>query len=136
MSEIIIFAFLGHLIGDYLLQSKAMALNKFEKGRYGALLCTLHVFLYTLAVCAMVAMIHPLSAWFAIVVFIPHWLIDRYSFASWWLKLIKGRTFDAVFPDIMNQKEVFGAAFAAIVYTVTDNTFHALCLVATIYWLL
>ena len=135
MSETILFGFLGHLIGDYLLQTKNMALNKSAKGWKGFWLCTAHIAIYTASVCGMVSIVQPITIEFVASIFFPHWLIDRYSFASWWLKKIKGRTFVDAFKSTDKYRE-FDIAFTAIVYTVTDNTFHLLCLVGSTYWFL
>lgn len=138
MAEILIFAFLGHLVGDYLLQSKEMALKKSVKGKWGLLMCTLHVTLYTVVVTGLIILAPgtiSISIWFILSVFIPHWLIDRFSFASWWLQLIRGRTFKKAY-ESKDQYREFDIAFTAIVYTVVDNTIHLLCLVAAVYFLL
>lgn len=126
MERLFILALLGHLIGDYLLQTKPMALNKSAKGNLGLIACTTHVAIYTAAVCAMCWTLSPL---FALAVFVPHWIIDRWSLATPWLRMINGRTFEKA----QGQWDV---AFTAIVYTVADNTMHLLCLWAAIIWLL
>ena len=131
MDHLFILALFGHLIGDYLLQSKWMALTKSAPGPEGVKACTIHVAIYTVAVCALVGTASPL---FAIAVFAPHWIIDRGSLASWWLKLIRGRTFEDARANTTPTRE-FDIAFTAIVYTVTDNTMHALCLWGAV-WLL
>lgn len=125
MERLFILALLGHLIGDYLLQSKWMALTKSANGFDGIKACTVHVAVYTAAVCAMCWTLSPL---FALAVFVPHWVIDRWSLASPWLKMIGGRTFEGA-------KDDWDKAFTAIVYTVTDNTMHLLCLWAALYLL-
>jgi hypothetical protein len=137
MSEILIFAFLGHLVGDFLLQSKNMALDKSKKGRLGFWVCTMHVATYTVFVCLMIALVKPslLSIWFAVSILIPHFIIDRYSLAKWWLKIIKGRTFDSAYESKDVYRD-FDIAFTSIVYTVVDNTFHLLCLTGSIYFFL
>lgn len=122
--RLFILALLGHLVGDYLLQSKWMALSKGLPGKEGLWACTSHVALYSVAVCAMVGTVSPL---FFAAVFIPHWIIDRWSLASPWLKMINGRTFEGAMTNKTEFRE-FDIAFTAIVYTVTDNTMHLLCL--------
>ena len=128
MADLFILAFLGHLVGDYLVQSKHMALHKADKGWRGAVTCTFHVALYTLAICAFLETLNPLI-W--ALVFVPHWVIDRWSLASPWLKLIRGRTFTDAYNSTDKYRE-FDIAFTSIVYTVTDNTMHLLCLWALI----
>lgn len=129
MSETIILAFLGHLVGDYLLQPKSMALRKSESGYMGLLICTLHVLIYTFVIALFAQNI---SLFFLIAIFLPHWLIDRYSLASFWLKMIKGRTFEKAYESKDKYRE-FDIAFTSIVYTVTDNTFHLLFIVGVLY---
>jgi len=124
MAELFIAAFLGHLVGDFLFQTKYMALNKSEKGWSGFKSCTLHVLVYTLSICLMLWTLNP---WTLLAVFIPHWIIDRLSLASVWLKLIRGRTFEAAYLSQDKYRE-FDIAFTSLVYAVVDNTFHLLSL--------
>ena len=51
MAELFIRAFLGHLVGDYLLQSTRIALDKSRRDLVGWSACSFHVCLYTAAVC-------------------------------------------------------------------------------------
>jgi hypothetical protein len=123
-------AILGHLIGDFLLQPKSWALRKSERSMPGFWYCTVHVVVYTAAVCAM---LRTYQVAVVVLVFIPHWLIDRYSLASIWLKLIRGRSFEAAYASTDKFRE-FDIAFTSIVYTVTDATLHLLCL-GVVLWL-
>ena len=124
-------AVLGHFVGDYLLQSKWMALTKSKPGAEGLLACTVHVAIYTWAVLMFVGpKMGPVTANIPyglavvpLVVFVPHWIIDRWSLATYWLRLIGGRTFE-------DARDPWDIAFTALVYTVVDNTMHVLCL----YW--
>ncbi len=111
MERLFIPCLFGHLIGDYLLQSKWMALTKSLKGRSGVFACSTHVAVYTAAVCLLVGSASPL---FALAVFAPHWIIDRWSLATLWLKLIRGRTFQAALANRTEFRE-FEIAFTAIV---------------------
>lgn len=124
MAELFILALLGHLIGDYLFQTKHMALNKSAKGWSGIKTCSWHVWIYTLSVSLMLWV--P-NLWVLPAIFIPHWVIDRWSLASVWLKLIKGRTFEAAYLS-KDQYREFDIAFTSLVYAVVDNTFHLLSL--------
>jgi hypothetical protein len=123
---------LGHLVGDFMLQGKHMALTKSERSWAGFWMCTLHVAIYTATVCAFVWTIDPI---FIVAVAVPHWLIDRYSLATLWLKLIRGRTFESAYLSTDKFRE-FDIAFTSIVYTVTDSTMHLLCLWAAIRFLM
>ena len=124
MAELFVLILLGHLIGDYLFQTKHMALNKSAKGWSGVKTCTWHVLVYTASVCLM---LWTLNLWVWLAVFIPHWFIDRWSIASAWLKIIKGRTFEAAYLS-KDQYREFDIAFTSLVYAVVDNTFHLLSL--------
>ncbi len=125
MADLFIFAVFGHLLGDYFFQNKTMALKKSDKGKIGIQWCTAHCLLYTTTVCLLTWQIF--SPWFALSVFIPHWLIDRFSLANFWLKLIRGRTFEAAYSGSFGYRDL-DIAFTAIVYTVVDNSMHFFCL--------
>ncbi len=131
MADLFILAVFGHLVGDYFLQSKKMALEKSKKGKLALQWCTIHCVLYTLAVCVLTWQFSP---WFALSVFVPHWLIDRFSLANHWLKLIRGRTFESAFLSEDAYRE-FDIPFTAIVYTVVDNSAHFFCLWLSIRFL-
>jgi hypothetical protein len=100
-----------------------MARGKSSSGLKGALICTAHVCIYTISVCVMMQT----SDLFVIAsVFIPHWIIDRWSLGEKWLKLIRGRTIQQIVKMEGGLERDFAAAFYAVVYTVVDNTFHLL----------
>ena len=120
-------AMLGHRLGDFMFQSKTMALRKSRyshPGWDGFGWCTLHVTIYSICVCACWLTYDPLI--FA-AIFIPHWLIDRYSLGELWLILIRGRTYKDA-----QQDGCIGSAFYALVYQKVDETLHYLCLAAVI----
>ena len=125
MADLFILAIFGHLLGDYFFQNKTMALKKSDKGKIGIQWCTGHCLLYTVLVCLLTWQIF--SPWFALSVFIPHWLIDRFSLANLWLKLIRGRTFESAYGGGLGYRD-FDVAFTAIVYTIVDNSMHFFCL--------
>lgn len=133
-------AMLGHFVGDYLFQNQWMATEKSHRGRRGDVACTVHVLLYTLAV-ALFTGVHPLF-WFLVAV--PHWIIDRWSLATYILKWKNGYTMHQVWKDAPLcaapapgelQQNVWKVAFAAPVYIFNDNTLHWVCLWFTIRWL-
>lgn len=129
MADLFILAFLGHLIGDYLLQSTWMAYTKSEKSLKGMWACTVHVAIYTIAVCLMLQVSNPL-VW--AIVFIPHWIIDHWSLGEVWSHIIQGRTVEKTMSFEPGVKREFAFAFYAPVYIAVDNTWHILCLWATI----
>lgn len=132
VASLFIFAFLGHLVGDYVLQSTWMALTKSKKGWEGILACTIHVTIYTIAVCSALYLALQTTDWHVwLAVFIPHWIIDHWSLGDWWSHLIRGRTKEKLLETIGLERE-FGFAFYAPVYIAIDNTWHFLFLLATI----
>lgn len=133
-----------------------MATEKSWSGKRGHVACTVHVLLYTLAV-ALFTGIHPLF-WLAVAV--PHWIIDRWSLANYWLRAKNGYwpkdawekaplcaansqslieqgqlTLAAVVKareEALLIKNVWKVAFAAPVYIFNDNTLHWVCLWFTV----
>lgn len=124
MADLFVLALLGHLVGDFVLQTKKMALEKSECSWRGDRQCFMHVILYTVAVSAFLQSSSPV-VW--ILIFAPHFVIDKFSLASVWLKLIGGRTFESAHNSTDEYRE-FDIAFTSIVYAVVDNTFHLLSL--------
>ena len=118
MENIFIGVVFGHFIGDFFLQFKNMADNKYRPGLKGFFWCTVHVFVYTLTVAVF---IDNFSLLFLLGVYLPHWIIDRWSLAFHWMKLI-GRS------DLINNTDPQKVAFGAIVYVVIDQTIHCGCL--------
>ncbi|MBI2041547.1 MAG: DUF3307 domain-containing protein [Candidatus Nealsonbacteria bacterium] len=113
MESLIVKILIGHIVGDYWLQTSAMAYGKSKKGVKGTLWCTLHCLIYTLSVCLFIWNFQPLIIF---LVFLSHWPIDRWSLALKWLKIIRRNDFDNP-----NQLK---STFTAIVYVVMDNSLH------------
>ena len=124
MAEIFLGMLLGHLAGDYLFQSKKMALKKSEKGWYGLAWCVLHCLIYTACVCAF---LRTLNALVWALVFLSHFPIDRWSLGHWWLKMIRGRDILKAYETENKYREI-DLAFSCIVYVVVDNTLHLILL--------
>lgn len=122
---------LGHLVADYLLQSKTMALKKSAKGINGIIWCTSHSLIYTATICLFLWRIDWLVA---LLVFISHWPIDRWSLASKWLKLIKGRDILVAYNSKEEYREI-DLSFSCLVYAVADNTMHLVILWIMSRWL-
>ena len=78
---------MGHLVGDFLLQNKWMAMNK-SKNTFK---CIVHCLLYTLAVWGFTQHIVTSFYW-PILIFVSHFPIDRWSLADKWLNLIGARS--------------------------------------------
>jgi Protein of unknown function (DUF3307) len=129
-------AILGHFVGDYIFQNQWMAIGKSQPGWKGTLACTVHVLLYTLAVALFIGW-NPL---FLLVVAVPHWIIDRWSLATYILQFKNGyhpfketwqQTPKSLDPAVEEEKlilNVWKVAFAAPVYIFNDNTLHWVCL--------
>jgi hypothetical protein len=112
---------LGHLVGDYLLQTNKMATTKKDKGIYGFLACFIHCLLYTLAICVFVGY----WSWLGIaLVFLSHWIVDRYK----WLHYIHTKFYGR--PGCGEDSPI-----GTFVYIAMDNTIH-LVLIYLIYWLI
>ena len=137
---------LGHLVGDYVVQNDWMAKNKTnpypetavtdsgintpherldELDRFKAQLlawelghaaCTLHCFLYTLAVWAFSFWWMP--AWGLAVCFAIHWPIDRFRLAGWWMRNVSGQAYFA-----SDKHPLFPWSVVVV-----DNIFHLLTL--------
>lgn len=124
MTDLFTRALLGHLVGDYLLQSKKMALKKSQKGLMGIVWCLFHCLVYTLAVCLFLETTDPLII---TLVFMSHYPIDRWSLANKWLKMIGSRDFIAAHYSNDEYKDL-DVAFSCLVYAVADNTLHLVLL--------
>lgn len=143
MNDIFVYLLFGHLVGDFLLQNKDTAVRKGSN----SLTCLVHVSIYTLAV-LLFTIFHAenfsLTKYYlwVIVIGVPHYLIDRYSLADKYLKLINGRSLEDFFhnghkniPENIDATgfqwdnyRVLRGGFSCIVYVAVDFTFHFLCL--------
>lgn len=111
---------MGHLVGDYLLQSKKMALMKSQPGLQGFLWCLGHSVLYTASICLFCWRFDPL---FTTLIFLTHFPMDRWSLGEKWLKMIGGRNFKTEYTEKSQNWEIH-LSFACLVYVVVDNTLH------------
>lgn len=138
MNEFFALLVLGHLLGDFFLQNKWMAMNK----QGSTWKCAVHCAIYTGAV--------TLTTWPAIhgwawslLVFCSHFPIDRWSLADKWLDLINGRSlwdfmwfghrdihlgntgaYGASAEFVRKNYHILRGGFHAVVYTVVDSTMH------------
>jgi Protein of unknown function (DUF3307) len=124
LSDLFILMVLGHLVGDFMLQPKYTAMHKGDNTREGYLLCTAHVLIYSTIVFVLVGSSSPLVF---VLVYVPHWVIDKWSLATYWTRTFRGRTFQGAY-DSVDKYKSFDIAFTCIVYTVVDMTMHLLCL--------
>ena len=77
---------IGHLVGDYLLQTEWQAANKKAAGLQGWLACLSHCALWTLSVIVF-------TGWWSVkvvlLVFISHIVLDRTYFVAWYLRVLR-----------------------------------------------
>lgn len=118
MDSILIKVFIGHILGDFFFQFSKMANNKYHSGRKRDLWCTIHVLVYTLFVSVISSNLTPV---FLVGVFVPHWIVDRWSLAYQWMRLI-GRG------SLLYSNDTREVSFGAIVYVVLDQSIHLVCL--------
>ena len=118
MENILASVIFGHLFGDFFFQSRMMADNKHHSGWRGSIWCSVHVLVYTFFVAVFVG---NFSLIFLLGVYIPHWIIDRWSLAFHWMKLINR---DGLI-NSFNPQEV---SFGVVIYVVIDQTIHLGCL--------
>jgi hypothetical protein len=104
---------IGHLVGDYLLQTHEMGMNKKNSGKEGWLWCSSHCAAYTISV-----MLFTGWAWnIAPLVFMSHWIVDRYKWLQWLHINVYKR------PTLCS-----GSALGTFVYIAADNTCHLVLL--------
>ncbi len=114
MDSLVINIIFGHFVGDFFLQHKLMADNKYLPGWAAAGWCSLHVLVYTVTVAICASNFSPI---FLLGIAIPPWIADRFSIAHKWMQLI-GRG------DLIPNEDPNKAAFGAIIYVTLDQTFH------------
>jgi hypothetical protein len=94
---------IGHLVGDYLLQNDYLAQGKKES----SVICAVHCLLYTFAIWWFTSW----SMLFLSAVLVTHFLIDRWGFVKWFMRV--------------NQQEAFSQPpFAPWSIILIDNIFH------------
>lgn len=121
---------LGHLVGDYLLQTSWMAKDKAQHHFHGWLAATVHCLVYTASV--MVIMNNYDIIW-GIAVFLSHFFIDKFSLGEVWMKYVKGYSLKEFYDNRKKRDHegnyrplIVQGGFITLVYTLTDNTMHLL----------
>ena len=117
MKKLMVSLIIGHFIGDFFFQTRDMANNKYLSGKKGFWWCTVHVLVYTTFVVMFAGVFSPV---FILGVFVPHWVIDRYSVGYRWMKVI-GRAY------MLESPKPVEASFGAIIYVVIDQIGRASC---------
>ena len=108
------FLLLGHLIGDYLLQTRWMAMNKSKQW----LPLTVHCLIYTIVLIGssgLYGAVLPIGA--IALIFVSHLFLDRRTFVVWWVRHIMGT------PD----------AESSWLTIVCDQVFHLIILGVVVY---
>lgn len=143
--------FIGHLVGDYIFQNDAMAVNKSKSSTKGLWYCVLHCSIYAMCVATFVVMggwrfeYSPSISWSLlasfVIAYVSHYPIDRHSLATKWMEFFRQTQFKHVCSwhkadescEVNNIK--LRAFFVAPVYIAIDNTFHLVIMWLLFSWL-
>ncbi len=120
MIQLFIYGIFGHILADFFLQPKKMAIGKSAKNLKGFLICALHALIYTVLIFVVIWKFNILAI---IIIFVSHFIIDHWSVGNIWAKIIKGRTFESARASQEPNRE-FDIALTSVVYTVVDTTLH------------
>ncbi len=120
MTDVFARIVLAHLFGDYLFQTKSMALSKTAPDLKGWSSCAIHCLVYTAIFALFFKSLNPI---FLSLVFLSHFPIDRWSLGQKWLDLIKGRSILKAFESRDKYRDL-DISFSCLVYAVVDNTLH------------
>jgi hypothetical protein len=106
-----------HLLGDYILQTGWMAMNKKKKGWAGHFACQVHCITYSLPFLL-------IGSWQAtLAIYVSHFLIDRYRFVE---HLISWRERTSHLQN-MGFPETLPPFVAVWLYIIIDATLHLAC---------
>lgn len=115
--ELLAVLLIGHLIGDYLLQTNKQALKKTEEW----IPLILHCVVYTVTLSILAYFLDGLFNWtMSFIIFITHIFIDRGQFVKWWAKRIKGI------------KDLDQSPIRSVLMAI-DQTFHIIVIFAICY---
>lgn len=106
---------IGHVIGDFLLQTRWMAANKAEKW----LPLAVHAAVYTTFVVALGSVFGSIHIWAIALIFISHMALDQRRFVRWWSRVVQG---------------VIPGGPEAWVMIMADQSFHLVVLGVVAYW--
>ena len=108
----LITGFLIHLIGDYITQNDWMAVNKTKHSKPALI----HSTLYSLP------FLFFISIKYFLIIYITHYLIDRYRLAVYWIKLMNWNWSSINF-GFSQEKPLYISIWLLIII---DNSFHLL----------
>lgn len=118
-TETLASAIVGHLVGDYLIQNDWMALNK----KSSSLVCALHAAIWTVCVCLFACWPLQGTWWVGTLVFLPHFIQDRFSLIVLWMRLIGQKRFMKCDEfDLTDMRVVPGLGPWSVI--VVDNVWH------------
>ena len=113
---------LGHLVGDYLFQTRYMARMKSANSILGFLWCIFHCIVYTMTVCIFIGNFSPLAAF---IIFNSHFWIDKFSLAKYWMVFLNGKKYMMSFTKMpTDHNALLEMIFGSFVYIVIDNSFQ------------
>lgn len=100
----------GHLIGDFLLQTRWMATQKADRW----IPLVTHAAVYTAVVVSFAALYGGIHLWAWALIFVSHVALDQRTFVRWWAQRIQG-----ILPESRD----------AWVAVMADQTFHVIVLI-------
>lgn len=137
MEKLFVCMFIGHLVGDYLLQTYTMAQKKWLKGYEGTKNCVFHCLTYSgalLIFCgSYVPQTYSACFLFAFLVFLTHFPIDHWSLGKYWIThrdRNRNVLTDLQQADLATERGRFQIGIGPLVYVMVDNTLHL-----TLLWL-
>lgn len=133
MNDLFINILFAHILADFFFQPAWMATKKGSSNW----LCVLHCLIYATCICAFVGFSFALFSF----VFFSHYIVDRYSLADKWLRLIQGRDLQGFlesghtnipinYQDGRLNYHILRGGFSTICYVVVDNFMHLM----SMYW--
>lgn len=102
---------IGHLVGDYLVQTEYQATHKKLPGWPGRNACSRHCLFYALTVWLFTGW----PAWTLILIYLSHYALDRTTLVGWW--------FDVTGRESFKNPPLFPWS-----WIVTDNVIHVVTL--------
>jgi hypothetical protein len=110
MNDPLLYAIIGHLVGDFMVQNDWQAANK----KTSSIACGIHAFLWTMCVLASSMWWNPIiAAW----LFVTHFGIDRTNFVKRWM-------------EFNGQSQFMTGPLSPWSIVVVDNIWHILTIVA------
>lgn len=117
---------IAHMVGDWVLQPRYMAIEKGKNTLSGYLYCLLHVAVYTWCY---IIFVPNQSIQFYLSIAIPHFIIDKWSLMSHWQKFKDGQFWWQAYEEYPTNFEArVQMGFAGMRYAVEDNTAHLVCM--------